>query len=926
MQGSDGTIAECSFSAIIDALPGLVWTTQNDGQSDFVNRGWNDYTGLGPDASFGHGWQRALHPADLPSFQAAWETIRESGVTCEFDARLRRFDGGYRWFAFRPARFPGNESDVSRWCWLANDIDENPSTDGRMQRLLDTLPIQVAFLNLSGTSEYSNRKTLNDYGMTLEQLAQWTTSGAIHVDDHARVTEKITRLMTSGEMFDDQVRMHYKDGSYRWMHCLCVPFRDARGEVVRYVTCQLDIDDLKRAEALLAAEVSVLEMVARGQPLSQVLEALCRHIEELRAGCECCILVVGPDGERLEIGAAPSLAEDYRAFLRGKPVFGGRDPYSQAIEEGTPVISDDLIGDARWVGSQWPGLMAGFGYASCWTMPILSAGDRPSGILAVHRRERHGPPRQERELIDRFAKIAGITIDRARADAALRAREKELREAYAQLSEGQRLSRTGTFTADLQQDSHRWSEEFYRIFEIDRATSPSVRWVRERVYPGDLELFDKEIQWGIDGRDADFTFRIVTPTNGLKYLRGVARVMEHVDGRPIFMGTVQDITDSKLAEAALRASEAELRQTNMQLMDAHRMSRTGSFTWDVAADEHLWTEEIYRLFGFDHAGPLRAVAILNAIHPEDRPAFENLLDRANAAGDFDLGFRIVGRSGPAKYARAVGRRARQGANAPVLTGVLQDVTASKEAEDALNRARSELEHVARVAALGALTASIAHEVNQPLSGIMTNAGTCLRMLATDPPNLQGAAETARRTIRDANRAAEVIKRLRALFAKKAPTVELLDLNEVARELMTLSSGELQRRNVIVQTAFSENLPAVAGDRIQLQQVILNLLMNGADAMAGIEDRPKTLLVLTERGDDGSVRLIVQDTGVGIEPHAAERLFDPFYSTKEHGMGVGLSISRAIIESHEGRLWAAANTGPGATFGFWIPSTYPVASG
>jgi C4-dicarboxylate-specific signal transduction histidine kinase len=266
----------------------------------------------------------------------------------------------------------------------------------------------------------------------------------------------------------------------------------------------------------------------------------------------------------------------------------------------------------------------------------------------------------------------------------------------------------------------------------------------------------------------------------------------------------------------------------------------------------------------------------------------------------------------------VGRRIGPRTDPPLFTGVLQDVTASKEAEEALNRARAELEHVARVAALGALTASIAHEVNQPLSGILTNASTCLRMLAIDPPNLIGAAETARRTIRDADRASQVIKRLRALFAKKAPTVELIDLNDAARELIALSSSELQRRRVVVQTYFPEDLPVVSGDRVQLQQVILNLLMNAADAMADIDDRPRTLLVQTENHDKDTVKLLVRDSGVGVDSQTINSLFDPFYTTKPHGMGVGLSISRSIIESHEGRLWAVANDGPGATFGFCLP--------
>jgi PAS domain S-box-containing protein len=245
-------------------------------------------------------------------------------------------------------------------------------------------------------------------------------------------------------------------------------------------------------------------------------------------------------------------------------------------------------------------------------------------------------------------------------------------------------------------------------------------------------------------------------------------------------------------------------------------------------------------------------------------------------------------------------------------------TESRIAEEALSTARSELAHVARVTALGALTASIAHEVNQPLSGIITNASTCLRMLDDHPPNLDGARETARRTIRDGHRAAEVIARLRALFTRKEPILEPLDLNEAAREVIALSAGELQRNQVMVQPDLAGDLPPITGDRVQLQQVILNLLRNASDALAGVDDRARHVLIRTEKDGADRVRVTVRDTGVGLERQGLDKLFDAFYTTKPDGMGIGLSVSRSIIERHHGRLWAEPNDGPGATFSFSIP--------
>jgi C4-dicarboxylate-specific signal transduction histidine kinase len=222
-----------------------------------------------------------------------------------------------------------------------------------------------------------------------------------------------------------------------------------------------------------------------------------------------------------------------------------------------------------------------------------------------------------------------------------------------------------------------------------------------------------------------------------------------------------------------------------------------------------------------------------------------------------------------------------------------------------------------VTTMGQLTASIAHEVNQPLSGIITNANTCLRMLDSTPPNIGGARETARRTLRDGNRDSEVIARLRTLFNRQDVVAEPVDLNEVAREVIALSLSELQRSGVILQHEFADSLPVVKGDRIQLQQVILNLLRNASDAMSGVENRPRRLVITTEQ-DGQHVCLTPKDSGVGFEPGTADRLFESFYTTKREGMGIGLSVSRSIIEAHGGRMWASANDGHGATFAFSIP--------
>jgi C4-dicarboxylate-specific signal transduction histidine kinase len=240
-------------------------------------------------------------------------------------------------------------------------------------------------------------------------------------------------------------------------------------------------------------------------------------------------------------------------------------------------------------------------------------------------------------------------------------------------------------------------------------------------------------------------------------------------------------------------------------------------------------------------------------------------------------------------------------------------------EEALGKARSELARVARISSLGALSASIVHEVNQPLTGVLTNTAACVRMLETEPPDLKGARQSAHRIIRDISRASEVIARLRALFAKRAPTLEVIDLNEAAREVTALSSSELHRAGVILRQEYADPLPPVSGDRVQLQQVILNLLLNAVEAMRRVDDRPRLLLLRTQLHGTDRVSFSVRDVGVGFDPQHIDKLFEPFYTTKSDGMGIGLSVSRSIIESHHGRLSALLNDGPGATFLFAIPA-------
>jgi PAS domain S-box-containing protein len=379
-------------------------------------------------------------------------------------------------------------------------------------------------------------------------------------------------------------------------------------------------------------------------------------------------------------------------------------------------------------------------------------------------------------------------------------------------------------------------------------------------------------------------------------------------------GTSTDIDDRKRAEEELRRNEAFL-------AEGQRLSLTGSFSWKTVTNEITWSEQLYRLYEFEIGVPVTLELIRSRVHPEDLTLLEKMVEQAqNRHNDFEWHHRLVMPDNSIKYLHAVAH-ARQDQNGQLeYIATVQDVTQQRSSEEALAKARLELAQVARVMSLATLTASIAHEVNQPLAGIVTNASTCLRMLSSNPPNIEGARETARRTIRDGNRASDVITRLRTLFSKKDAAFEALDLNKAAREVIALCLSELQRNRVVLRTELGSDLPAVSGDRVQLQQVMLNLLRNGSEAMHAVDDRARELLIRTERDAPDSVRISVKDVGVGLEAHALEKPFAAFYTTKADGMGIGLSISRSIIEGHHGRLWAMPNDGPGATFCFSIPCT------
>jgi signal transduction histidine kinase len=364
--------------------------------------------------------------------------------------------------------------------------------------------------------------------------------------------------------------------------------------------------------------------------------------------------------------------------------------------------------------------------------------------------------------------------------------------------------------------------------------------------------------------------------------------------------------------------QEQLRQSEAYLAEAQQLSHTGSFGWQVSAGQLRWSDETYRIFELERTSQPTVELILQRTHPEDAAPLKQVLERAAREGtDFECEHRLLMPDGRIKYLRVVAHVARDKAKEMHFIGAIMDITNTKQGEEALRRAQAELAHVTRRTTMGELTASIAHEVNQPLAGIVMNGNASLRWLAGEKPNLVEAREAMQRVIRDGERAGDVIARIRALFKRAGKVNEELDINEVILGVVGLMRIELQRNRIVLNFEPGADLPEVMGDRVQIQQVMLNLILNAIDAMKSTDERARQLVIKSRRHSEDQVCIEVRDSGVGLGQDGAERIFESFYSTKPEGLGMGLSISRSIVENHAGRLWASANEEFGTTFQFTL---------
>jgi PAS domain S-box-containing protein len=496
--------------------------------------------------------------------------------------------------------------------------------------------------------------------------------------------------------------------------------------------------------------------------------------------------------------------------------------------------------------------------------------------------------------------------DRVRAEVALANSEREFRHIVNMVPGMIILSQPdGTLDASNQQ-----LLDYFGI-TLDEVQDWSTNGI---THPDDVQVnIDTFIGSLRSGEPYDYESRYRRHDGVFRWFQVRGQPLRDAEGNIVrWYGLLTDIDDRKHVEDELRTSQAFLAA-------GQRISSTGTFSWDIDTDELTLSDEFLRIFDFEEGTVVTFDRIRERIHPDDLALLaEKMAAVREGHGNAEYEIRLVDPNGDIKFVRVIGKVIRHQDGRRESLGAIQDVTRSRLTEEARDQLRAELGRVTGFLSLSQMSAAVAHEVNQPLAGIVMNANTCLRMLSAEPPDIDTALETARRTIRDARRAEEVIAKLRALFSKRGIAFQDLDLNDAVHEVVALTAGDQRRNGIAVRTSFDSSLPSVNGDRVQLQQVISNLLRNAVDSVSGVKDRLRFIDVRTELDEEGRIRLAVTDNGVGFGSDGPSRIFEAFYTTKNDGMGIGLAVCRSIIESHGGRLWALPNDGPGVTMYFAVP--------
>ena len=718
------------------------------------------------------------------------------------------------------------------------------------------------------------------------------------------------------------------DGKVRQLEQLHPHLRDAPVPASPTTTIgtpveQLDVGTVVKASQAVSGEIE----------LGKLIETLMRIAIE-HAGAERGLLILLRGDEPQIVAEATAGHGRVEVTVREAAVRPSALPQSAlhyVIRTRESVVLDDasvrnLYSDDEYVRQKHP--------RSVLCLPVVKQTKLVGALYLENNLTPYAFTSSRVAVLELLASQAAISLENARLYSEVQREnterkraEEELRRSEAYLAEAQRLSRTGSFGWSVATGEIIWSDETFRIFGYDKAPSVTIDMVVQRTHPDDRAAVQQTIDRAArDGKDFSHEYRLLMPDGSVKHVHAVARAAKDASGNIEFVGAVTDVTATKRRRM--------------------RCERASSAFGDYAetASDWLWetgTETIVSSIVSEQIATIgikcRSAAIGSMrMGVRHRRLMKSRRNGASTSppsmrtGRFAvLYFRIAADDGSAHYVAASGKPVFDAEGRFLgYRGVGSDVTASvraEQAEEALHKTQMELAHVTRVTTLGELAASIAHEVNQPLAAIVTNGEVGLRWLDREVPDLAEVREAVGDMISNGRRASEIIQRLRALSRKTETQKAALDINDAISEVIPLVQQEVLSHRVSLRLELAPTLPAVLGDRVQLQQVIINLIVNGMEAMAPVTDRPRELVVRSQLDDSGQVLVAVEDSGIGIDPENAKQLFNAFFTTKPSGMGMGLSICRSIIENHGGRLWASRNAGPGATFQFALRSHQEVRS-
>jgi PAS domain S-box-containing protein len=875
---------ERNLSLIINTIPTTAWTTRPDGYCDFLNQRWLDYAGMTAEQAVGWGWAEAIHPDDRKGLVEYWQSCLTSGVPVETEARLRRFDGSYRWFLLRANPVRDESGKIVKWYGTNIDIEDRKRGEEALRaselswrQIVDNIPGLVATMGAMGEVEFLNRQTLEYFGKTNEELKNWALIDAVHPDDLPCVIEARKKSIEAGHIYEVEHRCRRADGVYRWFQVRGLPVRNVEGTITAWYLLLTDIDDLKKAEEALQSSERNLSLTINTIPTF--------------------IQVSRPNGTVLSVNQAvldyhgitlqDVQKEDFRSrFYHPDDMERLREERKEALKRPLQFEYEqralDKDGKYRWFLIRYNPLLNDQGKIDRWYATAFDIEDRKRAEC-----EREQSQEALRNALDEIQKSESKLRQVIDAIPAL---------AWCNLPDGPNefLSKPWhEYTGLSPEESHGWG--WQAAFHPEDLPPLMERWVK-MLASGEPD----EIEARLRRHDGVYRWFLIR-----------CEPFRDESGKLVrWYGTSTDIDDRKRAEEKLRRSETFL-------AEGQRLSRTGSFSWRVETDEITWSEEVYRIFQSEQGTPVTLELIGSRVHPEDQAKLNDMIERArNAVSDFEYEHRLLMPDTSVKYLHLIAHGIRDNEGRLEYIGAVQDVTERRVSEQALDKVRSELAHAARVMSLGALTASIAHEINQPISAVITSAGACLRWLNRDQPEVQRAREAAMRIEDDGKRASEIITHLKSFYKKDvSPQREMVSVNDLVGEMLVLLRSEADRHSVVMSTELAADLPSVSADRVQLQQVLMNLMLNGMEAMS---ERGGELKISTRR-DAGEVMVSVNDTGVGIPADKMEEIFNAFFTTKAGGTGMGLAISSTIIESHGGRLWATVNPGRGATFHFSLPT-------